>query len=97
MADATVYAFVNVRALKPIAIEASLALAVSPSFSIRTEGTGVAAAVLRLAFVDILTLDSVAEVAIQTHTAVAAQCVEATGLWVAAVEAGNTLVNVHTQ
>lgn len=85
MADSLVSAFVNISALETITTEANFTLALSPTLIVGAEGSGMAAPVFFLAFINVLAVGAVSNVSIEADTAVAAQGVVATGLWVTAV------------
>lgn len=97
MADSLVSAFVNISTLEAITSEASFTLALSPTLIVGADGTGMATPVFFLAFINVLAVGSVSNVSIEANTAVAAQGVVAAGLWVTAVQATETFINVVAQ
>lgn len=97
MADHLVRAFVNIITLEAVAPEADFTLALSSTLEVSTEGTGMATPIFFLALVNVLAVGAISNISIEADTAVAAQGVVAAGLWVTAVQATETFIDVIAQ
>lgn len=97
MADSLGTAFVNVITLEAVASEADFTLALAPTRDVSTQGIGMATPIVFLALVDILTVGAISKISSKADTAVAAQGVVAAGLWVTAVQATETFIDVVAQ
>lgn len=94
MADFLVFAFVNIGTLEAITPKANFTCAASPTHAVGAKGVGMATSIIFLAFVNVLALCTISDVSTETETAVTTKGVVAAGLWVTAVEAAQTFIDV---
>lgn len=97
MAGPLVIAFVYIRALEAVPLKPDFTLALSPPLVVGTEGSGIAAPIIFLALVDVLAVGAISNISTEADTAVASQVVVAAGLWVTAVQATETFIDVVAQ
>lgn len=94
MADPWGCTFINISALEAVANKATFTLALSPTLDVSTEGTGMATPIIFLALIDVLTVGAISNISIEADAAVAAWIVVAAGLWVTAVQASDTFIDI---
>lgn len=97
MAGPLASTFVNISTLEAVATEADFTLALSATLVVSTKGSGMATPVFFLALVDVLAVGAISDISVEADAAVAAQGVVAAGLWVTAMQATETFIDVIAQ